>query len=178
MAELSKIKQDKQAIVDTIQEKIDRAQSVVLLDYIGLNVEEVTNLRTKFREIGVEYKVMKNSMISRAATSLDISGLDEFLKGTTAMIFSYDDPTAGPRVIKDFIKMAKKTEIKCGLLGKDLIDSKQVEALANVPSKEALLSMLLSVLNGPIRGFATALNGVPRSLACALNAVKEQKEGA
>ncbi len=125
MAELSKIKQQKQAVVDDIQDKLERAQSVVLVNYIGLNVEEVTNLRNQFREAGVEYKVMKNTMIKRAADSLEISGLDEHLNGTTAMVFSYDDPTVGPRIIKDFIKKEEKTEIKCGILGREFIDCSQ-----------------------------------------------------
>lgn len=178
MAELSKIKQEKQAVIDAIGEKIDSAKSVVLVNYIGLNVEEVTELRNQFRAVNVEYKVMKNTMILRAANKLDITGLDEYLKGTTAIAFSYEDPTAGPRVLKDFIKKTKKAEIKCGLLGKDFMSTSQIEALALIPNKETLVSMLLSVMNGPVRGFATALNGIPKSLVCALNAVNEQKEGA
>ncbi|MEX1376743.1 MAG: 50S ribosomal protein L10 [Eubacteriales bacterium] len=175
MAELSKIKQKKQAIIDDIEEKIDKAKSIVLVNYIGLNVEEVSELRNQFRALNVEYKVMKNTMISRAAQNLGIEGLDEHLHGTTAIAFSYEDPTAGPKVIKDFIKKSKKTEIKCGLLGKDVINTAQVEALASVPNKETLVAMLLSVMNGPIRGFATALNQIPTGLVRALNAVKEQK---
>lgn len=178
MAELSKAKKEKQVVIDDIHKKIESSQSIVLIDYIGLNVEEATELRTQFRAANVEYKVMKNTMILRAAHSLGIEGLDEYLKGTTAIAFSYDDPTAGPKVIKDFIKKTKKTEIKCGLLGKELMDTKQIESLASIPNKEILVSMLLSVMNGPVRGFATALNGIPRGLVCALNAVKEQKEGA
>ncbi len=178
MAELSKIKQQKQAVVDDIQQKIDTAKSVVLVNYIGLNVEEVSELRNQFRSANVEYKVLKNTMISRAAQNLGIEGLEEHLHGTTAVAFSYEDPTAGPKVIKDFIKKTKKTEIKCGLLGKDYIDTAQVEMLANIPNKETLVAMLLSVMNGPIRGFATALNQIPTGFVRALNAVREQKEGA
>lgn len=175
MAELSKIKQVKQAVIADIQDKLDRSQSVVLVNYIGLNVEEVSELRNQFRAVNVEYKVMKNTMILRAAQNLGIEGLEEHLHGTTALAFSYDDPTAGPKVMKDFIKKTKKTEIKCGLLGRDFIETAQVEALANVPNKETLVAMLLSVMNGPVRGFATALNQIPTGLVRALNAIKEQK---
>ena len=175
MAELSQIKQAKQAVIAVIQEKMDTAQSTVLVDYIGLNVEEVSELRNQFRAVNVEYKVYKNTMISRAAKNLGIEGMDEHLHGTTAIAFSYDDPTAGPKVLKAFIKKIKKTEIKCGLLGKDLVGTAQVEVLASVPNKEVLVAMLLSVMNGPVRGFATALNGIPTGLVRALNAVKEQK---
>ena len=178
MTELSKVKQEKQAVIADIESKFNAAQSVVLVNYIGLNVEEVSELRNQFRAQNVEYKVLKNTMISRAAENLGIKGLDDYLHGTTAIAFSYDDPTAGPKVIKDFIKKAKKTEIKCGLLGKDVIDTAQVEVLASVPNKETLVAMLLSVMNGPIRGFVTALNGIPTGLVRALDAVREQKQGA
>ena len=176
MAELSKIKQQKQTVIDAIEEKIDKAQSVVLVNFIGLNVEDVSELRNQFRAQNVEYKVMKNTMISRAATKLGIEGLDDYLKGTTAMAFSYDDPTAGPKIIKDFIKKTKKTEIKCGLLGKEFINTAQVEALASVPNKEVLVSMLLSVMNGPARGFVTVLSGSARGLVTVLDHIKDQKE--
>lgn len=175
MAELSKIKEQKQAVIADIQDKIDRAKSIVLVNYIGLNVEEVSELRNQFRAQNVEYKVLKNTMISRAAQNLGIEGLEEHLHGTTAIAFSYEDPTAGPKVIKDFIKKAKKTEIKCGLLGKLIINTAQVEALASVPNKETLVAMMLSVMNAPIRGFVTALNQIPTGLVRALNAVREQK---
>jgi len=177
MAELSKIKQQKQAIIDDIQTKIEAAKSIVLVNYIGLNVEEVSELRNQFRALNVEYKVLKNTMVIRAAQNLGIDGLEEYLHGTTAVAFSYEDPTAGPKVIKDFIKKTKKTEIKCGLLGKTLINVEQVEALASVPNKETLVAMLLSVMNGPIRGFVTALNGIPTGLVRALDGVRAQKEG-
>lgn len=164
-------------VVNEIQEKIEKSKSAVLVDYIGLTVEEVTELRNQFRAADVEFKVLKNRLISRAAGELEITGLEK-IDGPTAIAFSYEDPTAGPKVIKDFIKKTKKTEIKCGLLGKDFMDAGQVKNLADIPNKDVLVAMLLGVMNGPVRGFATALNGIPRGLVCALNAIKEQKESA
>lgn len=178
MSQLSPNQIAKQAIVADIQTKLDTAKSVVLVNYIGLNVEEVSELRNQFRAANVEYKVLKNTMISRAAQALEIEGLDEHLKGTTAIAFSYEDPTAGPKVIKDFIKKTKKTEIKCGILGKELMDASQVEALASIPAKDTLVAMLLGVMNGPVRSFATVLNAIPQGLVTALDAIKDQKANA
>lgn len=168
----------KKLVVQEIQEKLEKAKSVVLVDYIGLTVLEVTELRNQFRAANVEFKVYKNAMIGRAADNLEISGVNGQIAGPTAIALSYDDPTAGPKIMTEFIKKTKKTEIKMGILEKSTMSVPQVEALAKIPNKEALLSMLLSVMNGPVRGFATVLNAVPRSLAIALNAIKEQKESA
>lgn len=178
MTKLSANRIAKEAVVQTIQEKMDKAKSVVLVNYIGLNVEEATQLRNQFREANVEYKVLKNSMISRAAKKLGIEGLDDFLVGTTALAFSYDDPTTAPRIIKDFIKKTKKTEIKCGTLGKILMQANQIEQLANLPTKEVVIAMLLGVLNGSARSFVSVLSAVPHGLVTALDAIKEQKESA
>jgi large subunit ribosomal protein L10 len=168
----------KKLVVEEIQEKLQKAKSVVLVDYIGLTVLEVTELRNQFRAANVEFKVYKNAMIGRAADNLEISGVNGQIGGPTAVALSYDDPTAGPKIMTEFIKKTKKTEIKMGILEKSTMSVSQVEALAKIPNKEALLSMLLSVMNGPVRGFAIVLNAVPRSLAIAINAIKEQKESA
>ncbi len=168
----------KKQIVAEIQEKLKEAKSTVLVDYIGLTVAEVTELRNQFRTVNVEFKVYKNAMISRAAENLEISGITGNIAGPTALAISYDDPTAGPKVMTDFIKKIKKTEIKMGILGKENMSVEQVKALADVPNKETSIAMLMSVMNGPVRNFASVLNAIPRSLVIALNAVKEQKESA
>ena len=168
----------KKLVVAEIQDKLDRAKSTVLVDYIGLTVEEVTELRNQFRAANVEFKVYKNAMIGRAADNLEIEGVNGKIPGPTALAISYDDPTSGPKVISEFIKKSKKTEIKMGILGKECMSVEQVKALADVPNKETSISMLMSVMNGPVRSFASVLNAIPRSLVIALNAVREQKESA
>lgn len=171
------LEQKKLKVIE-IQEKIEKAKSVVLLDYIGLTVMEVTELRNQFRAANVEFKVYKNAMIGRAADKLEISGINGHIAGPTAMVLSYEDPTAGPKIVTEFIRKTKKTQIKMGVLDNVIMSKAQIESLAKIPNKEALLSMLLSVMNGPIRSFATVLNAVPKSLAIAINAIKEQKETA
>ena len=168
----------KKQVVAEIQEKLDKAKSTVLVDYIGLTVAEVTELRNQFRAANVEFKVYKNAMIGRAAENLEINGINEKIPGPTALAISYDDPTSGPKVMTEFIKKAKKTEIKMGILGKEAMTAEQIRALADVPNRETSVSMLMSVMNGPVSSFASVLNAIPRSLVIALNAVREQKESA
>ena len=175
---LSDNQKAKQVVIDEIREKFERSQSVILLDYIGLTVEEVTDLRNKFRAANVEFKVLKNTMIHRAATEMQLEGLDPYLEGPTAAIFSYEDPTAGARIVLDFIQKTKKTEVKCGVIGSKTVDAKGVEALSKVPSKEILVAQLLGVMNGPARGLVTVLSGTARGLVTVLDAIKTRKESA
>ena len=108
----------KEAEVAEIQEKIEKSQSVMFLDYRGLNVAEVTELRNKMRAAGVEYKVIKNTMIRRAAEKAGIEGLDDVLEGPTAVAFGYADPVAPAKILVDFIEDTKKTNLKGGVLAK------------------------------------------------------------
>jgi large subunit ribosomal protein L10 len=165
----------KQVVLD-IKEKMENAQGMVFYDYRGLTVAEVTELRNKFREAGVEYKVLKNSMLKRAAEMLELEGLDEYLVGPTAVAFGFDDPVGPAKVLVEYTKKLKKTEIKTGVLGKRIIGIEEINNLAELPSREQLLGMLAGTLNAPITGFARSLSGIISKLGYALNAVKEQKE--
>ena len=165
----------KQVVLD-VKDKMERSQGIIFYDYRGLNVEEVTELRNKFREAGVEYHVIKNSMLRRAVDMLEITGLDETLTGPTAVAFGYTDAVAPAKVLVEFVKKVKKTQIKSGVLGKKIIDVNGITSLAELPSKEQLLSTLAGTLQAPISGFARSLSGIICKLGYALNAVKEQKE--
>lgn len=167
----------KEAAVAEVQERLSRTQSVVFFDYRGLTVAEVTELRNKMRAQNVEYRVLKNTIVLRAAENLGIQGLGDVLKGPTAVAFGYDDPVAPAKVLVDFIKAAKKTQIKGGVLGGQAMDAKAIESLADLPSKEELLAKMLGSLNAPVTGFVMVLSGVLRSVLYTLNAIKESKEG-
>ena len=169
------IEQKKQIVLD-IKEKFERSQSVVFYDYRGLTVEEVSELRNKFREVDVEYHVIKNAMLRRAADMLQIGGLDETLTGPTAVAFGYSDAAAPAKVLVEFVKKVKKTQIKSGVLGKQVIGMDGIQSLAALPSKEELLGRLAGTLQAPISGFARSLSGIICKLGYALNAVKEQKQ--
>ena len=166
----------KEAEVAEIQEKLQKSQSVMFLDYRGLTVSEVTELRNKMRAAGVEYKVIKNTMMRRAAQEAGVEGLDEILEGPTAVAFGYEDPVAPAKILVDFIENAKKTQLKGGVLAGRAMSQAEIKDLASLPSKEQLLAKLMGSLNAPVTGIVMALSGIPRKLVYALNAIKEKKE--
>ena len=155
----------KSEIVSQIKDRLSRAKSVVIVDYRGLTVSEVTELRNNLRAAGVEYKVLKNTMMSRACEELGITGVEEHLSGPSAFCFGYDDPVSAPKIMKEFAEKVNKTEIKGGIMDNAAIDNKVVEKLASTPSKEVLLTRLMWSITGSVR-----------SLAIGLNAVKEKME--
>ena len=155
----------KSEIVSQIKDKLSRAKSVVIVDYRGLTVSEVTELRNNMRAAGVEYKVLKNTMMSRACEELGITGVEEHLSGPSAFCFGYDDPVSAPKIMKEFAEKVNKTGIKGGIMDNAAIDNKVVEKLASTPSKEVLLTRLMWSITGSVR-----------SLAIGLNAVKEKME--
>lgn len=150
----------KESLVQAAAEKFESAASVVIVDYRGLTVEEVTNLRKQLREAGVEMKVIKNSILSRAAKKVGLDGLDEVFTGPTAVAFSNDDVVAPAKIIDEFAKDAKALEIKGGVIEGKVSSVEQITALAKLPNREGLLSMLLSVLQAPVRNVAYAVKAV------------------
>ena len=165
----------KKLIVKDLKDKIEKSKGMVLYDYRGLTVAEVTELRNKFREAGVEYHVIKNSMLKRATDLLKISGLDTHLAGPTAVAFGYSDPVAPAKVLVEFTKKLKKTQIKTGILDGKLISAANVISLAELPPREQLLAQLAGTLNAPVSTFARSLSGIIAKLGYALNAVAQQK---
>lgn len=150
----------KETLVQAAAEKFESATSVVIVDYRGLTVEEVTNLRKQLRDAGVEMKVIKNSILSRAAKKVGLDGLDEVFTGPTAVAFSNDDVVAPAKIIDEFAKDAKALEIKGGVIEGKVSSVEQITALAKLPNREGLLSMLLSVLQAPVRNVAYAVKAV------------------
>ncbi|MDS1030408.1 50S ribosomal protein L10 [Bacillota bacterium LX-D] len=168
-------KELKQQVVNQIKEKLQDSASAVLTDYRGLNVAQVTKLRNELRQAGVEYKVLKNTLIKRAADDLGLEGLDPYLEGPTALAFS-KDPVSPAKVLFDFAKENKALEIKAGVLEGKVIEVQQVKALADLPSKEELLAKIVGGMQAPLYGFAAVLNGNLRNFVYALEAVRQQKE--
>ena len=150
----------KETLVQAAAEKFESAASVVIVDYRCLTVEEVTNLRKQLRDAGVEMKVIKNSILSRAAKKVGLDGLDEVFTGPTAVAFSNDDVVAPAKIIDEFAKDAKALEIKGGVIEGKVSSVEQITALAKLPNREGLLSMLLSVLQAPVRNVAYAVKAV------------------
>ena len=157
---MSKVIEAKQAVVEEISSKLKSAVSVVVVDYRGLNVSQVTELRKQLREAGIDFKVYKNSMSRRAAEAAGLEGLNEHLVGPNAIAFSTDDVVAPAKILNDFAKKNDKLEIKAGVVEGLVTSAEDIKALAELPSREGLLSMLLSVLQAPMRNFALATKAV------------------
>ncbi|MGG0643995.1 50S ribosomal protein L10 [Sporosarcina gallistercoris] len=157
---MSKVLEAKQAVVTEIADKMKASASMVVVDYRGLNVAQATELRKQLREAGVEFKVYKNSMVRRAAEASGLEGLNEHLTGPNAIAFSTEDVIAPARIINNFAKTNEALEIKAGVIEGAVASVEEVKALATLPSREGLLSMLLSVLQAPMRNFALATKAV------------------
>lgn len=157
---MSKVLEAKQAVVEEISGKLQSAVSVVVVDYRGLNVSQVTELRKQLREAGIDFKVYKNSMSRRAAETAGLEGLNEHLVGPNAIAFSTEDVVAPAKILNDFAKKNDKLEIKAGVIEGNIASVEDIKALAELPSREGLLSMLLSVLQAPMRNFALATKAV------------------
>lgn len=150
----------KQPIVQEISDAIGGAQSVVVVDYLGLTVAEDTQLRRKLREAGVTYKVYKNTLVRRAIEGTDYESLNEVLEGPSALAISAEDATAPARVLAEFAKNAPELEIKAGIVEGNYYDAEGMKAIASVPSREVLLSKLLGSLQSPITNLARVLNQI------------------
>jgi large subunit ribosomal protein L10 len=157
---MSKAIETKQQVVTEIAEKLRESKSTIVVDYRGLTVAEATELRKNLREAGVEFKVYKNSLTRRAAESAEMAELNEFLTGPNAIAFSNEDVIAPAKVLNDFAKDHEALEIKAGVIEGKLVSLDEVKAIATLPSREGLLSMLLSVLQAPMRGLAIATKAV------------------
>ncbi len=169
-------REEKARVIEELAEKL-KGNSVVLVDYKGMNVAQSTRLRARSRESGVEFVVAKNTLTQRAAKGAGLEGLEEFLVGPTALAFS-EDPVAGAKLMAEFSDEIETFEVKGGLLdGGRVVDAPGVVALSRLPGREQLLAQLLGAIQAPIAGLATVLNAPLRNLAVVLKAVAEQKSG-
>ena len=175
----AKVLSEKQAIVAELTEKLQNAASGVLVDYKGITVAEDTALRAEMRKNGVEYAVVKNTLTRFAVKTAGLEELSPVLEGTTSLAVSATDPVAPAKVVSDFAKKMNgaKFTIKAGFVDGKVISVDEIKALAELPSKEVLLSMLLSAMQGPVRGLAVSLDATISGLARALQAVADQKAG-
>lgn len=167
--------QAKAQIVEEIKEKISSSQSMVLVDYRGLNVAQLTELRKRYRDAGVDYKVYKNTMMRFAFKELGLEEFNEFLKGPSAVAFGINDPVSAAKISTEFAKTNDKLEIKAGIVDGKVINAEGVKNLAELPPREVLIAQVLGGFNAPIQGFANVLQGTIRGLAIALNAIAEKK---
>jgi large subunit ribosomal protein L10 len=169
--------QKAEAIVE-LKSQFDRMTSAVFLDFVGMTVEEVTKLRDVFREKGVSYRVVKNTLVRQALSDKPwVSQLDDVLSGMTGVAWSFEEPSAAARVLKDFRRENEKLKIKAGLLEGQVLNGKAVEEqLATLPNKDEARAMLLATFMAPAQRFVMLLNAPAQQFVGVL-AARERKEG-
>lgn len=174
----AKILEQKKQTVQQLCEQVKNAQSGVLVNFYKTTVGDDTVLRKELREAGVEYAVIKNSILRHTFTEAGFEGLNEHLEGMTALATSADDAVAPAKILAKFGEKHPDFAIKAGFVDGKIIDAAAVDALAKLPSKEVLIATVLGTLNAPITGLVNVLNGNIRGLACALAAIRDQKADA
>jgi large subunit ribosomal protein L10 len=171
-------KQSKQQVVTELHEKLQRAKAVFLADFRGMNVGKATELRNELRKAAVEYKVVKNTLLELASRETDKESLHPYFVGPTAVALSYDDPVAAAKVLSRFAKEQQATfKLKAGVLTGKTISVSDIQALADLPSREVLIAKLLGTMQAPTANFVGVLAAVPGSFVRALAAIKDKKAG-
>ena len=168
-------KENKSEAVGALKNVIEAQRGAVVASFRGVTVAEMTVLRKKLLEANAEIRVVKNTMIRRAAEGTPFSGLSGSFKGPTAIAFSHGDPVALAKVMKEYAAAGQKITLKAGFLDGKALTDVEVRALADVPSREVLLARLACAMNYPISRFAQVLADGPRSLAAVLESVRKQK---
>lgn len=161
--------------VDELTEKLERAKGVYLTDYIGLNVQDITDLRREFYENDVEYLVTKNTLLKIAANNSNLNDLDSALNGSTAVAFSYEDPTSPARVIKKFTKDNELPKVKGIVIDGELIDGSEFDRIANLPTKEESIAKFAALLQSPLLKLIWALKSPMSDMTNMLNNLKEKE---
>jgi large subunit ribosomal protein L10 len=170
--------EQKKAIAEELHEKFSKAKVVIVTDYKGLDVAAVTKLRRDLRDVNVEYRVVKNSLLARASKETGVEPIIDQFKGPNAVALSYDDPVAPAKVLTEFVKTNEKLEIKAGVMDGKVLDIEAINALSALPSREALLAQTLSVMSMVPTSFVRTLSAIPGQLLNVLQAIKEKKEAA
>jgi large subunit ribosomal protein L10 len=170
------IRRQKELKVEEIKGDLDNSRVVVLTDYRGLTVAQISSLRRILREEGVKYRVVKNTLTRLAVRDVGLDNLVQYLDGPTAIAYGYDDPVLPVKLLVKFAKENENLTIKGGALEKNVLNESELRRISELPSKEVLLAKTLGCLQSPIAGLLNVLNGNIRNLVYVLSAVKEKKE--
>ena len=152
--------QEKQVIIDEIKAKLENAEAAVVIDYMGITVEEANSMRKQLREADVDYTVYKNTLVKRAIEGTKFEGLAEALAGPSALAISQTDATAPARVLNKVMKEFKKMEFKAGVIEGELFDAAGVQAIADIPSRDELIAKFMGSIQSPIANFARVINQI------------------
>lgn len=171
-------KQNKQEVVAEVHEKLTKATAVFLADFRGMTVEKATTLRNDLRGAAVEYQVIKNTLLEIASADTETAALVPHFKGPTAVAITYTDPVAAAKVLTKYAKDQQAAfKLKAGVLSGKTISVADIQALADLPSREVLIAKMLGSMNAPASNFVGLLAAVPGSFVRALDAIRQQKQG-
>jgi large subunit ribosomal protein L10 len=173
---MSPARPEKVAEVEALEKRLRSATVVILTDYRGLSVAEISTLRSRLRGVRFEYRVAKNTLLNRAAEKVGVVDLSTFLSGPTAVVFGRDDPGVPARLLLEFIRQYRKLEIKGGLVDGQVLNAEAVQSLATLPTKPELLARVVGAVQAPLRGLVTVLSGPPRGLVTVLDALRKRRE--
>ena len=162
---MSKNIEAKKGVVADIKQKFEKAHSAVLVDYRGLNVAEDTELRNQLRKAGVEYAVLKNTMINLAVKDMGLDDMKSHLEGPTAVAFGMEDAVAPAKIVSEFVKKSKKMTIKCGVCDGAYLDEAGVQALANTPSREVLIARIMGSMMSSVSKFVYCVEAIRKKQA-------------
>jgi len=172
-----KIQEGKTKAIGELKDLLGVAQDFIFTEYRGLTVEQITNLRKQLRAKDVEYKVVKNNFAKIAFKQLSSQDVSPYLVGPTAVAITPKDPNEVAKILFDFVKEAPALKVKGALISDAVYDAAKTEAFSKLPGRLELISMLMSVMNGPARNLATALNDVPSRVVRTIKAIADQKAG-
>lgn len=166
---------EKEQIVQELAEKLGGTKAAFIADYRGINVDQVTRLRRELVAAGVDYRVVKNSLLRLAAKETSSAVLEKFCAGPTAIAMAGDDVVAPAKILTKFADDVEAFELKAGVLDGKLLDVEAIKALSKLPSREELLAKALSSMNAPVSNFVGTMAAIPRSLVQVLNAIGQSK---
>jgi len=173
-----KIQENKTKAIAELKETLSSAQDFIFTDYRGLTVEQITNLRKLLRDKDVEYKVVKNNFAKIAFQQLSTPDVSAYLTGPTAVAITPKDTNEVAKILFDFLKEVPALQVKGALVAGSVYDASKTEAFSKLPGRLELISMLMSVMNGPARNLAAALNDVPSRLVRTVKAIADKKANA
>jgi len=168
-------KDDKKELVTQLHEDLGVSQAVFVTDYIGLNVEKITRLRKDVKSAGGTFKVIKNTLLRRAAQDTPVGAINDLFIGPTAIAMAQGDPLGVAKALVNFAKDNEELELQGGILGAQVLDLDKIQSLAKMPSKEVLLAKMLGSMNAPTTNFVGVLAAIPRQMLYVLKAIENQK---
>lgn len=167
---------EKEDLVAVLREKITKAESIIIADHTGINVNDLTVLRRDLRNAKAELRVAKNTLLSRAARDAGMAELAKLLAGPTSMIFGFDDPSVPARIILEYQKKTEKPRIRGYVLGRRLLAVEDFMRIAQLPARQQVLAQLIGSMNSPILGFVMTLDGMTRNFIGLVDALAENRK--